>query len=342
MAAGYPLAEPAPGPDPRRLRRRGARGASAARSRPARDGPGGHPDDRWAKASASSRAQSPSSPARSRAGPTRRPERSARGPSPTSTTSSTSASGPCRRRLIWAGEGRGFVVEPLHRGFVFNNPVSCSRSRTARSAASPTTATVSSSAGSTSPRTLGDIGFSGVPPLHQPTATASRSSSRSFRARRFFRALARGQNFGVVARALTLRPAETRGEEIPFFRAFWIERPTPGTTRSSIHGLIDSESIDRRRAHDLPARRDDDHRCRDDAVPARQSRACRPRRHGLDLPVRPERPAQRRRRSRPAVYESEGPADAQRSGRVALAPAPQSGDPADLGLRRHAIRAASA
>ncbi|HEX8662855.1 MAG TPA: glucan biosynthesis protein, partial [Beijerinckiaceae bacterium] len=24
---------------------------------------------------------------------------------------------------VWAGEGRGFVVEPLHRGWVFSNPV---------------------------------------------------------------------------------------------------------------------------------------------------------------------------------------------------------------------------
>src|SRR5205085_4065693 len=59
----------------------------------------------------------------------------------------------------------------------------------------------------------------------------------------FFRALARGQNFGIVARALTLRPAETRGEEFPFFRAFWLERPTAGTNALVVHALIDSESV---------------------------------------------------------------------------------------------------
>jgi glucans biosynthesis protein len=59
----------------------------------------------------------------------------------------------------------------------------------------------------------------------------------------FFRALARGQNFGTVARALTLKPAEVRGEEFPSFRAFWIERPVPGTNAIVVHGLIDSESV---------------------------------------------------------------------------------------------------
>jgi glucans biosynthesis protein len=58
----------------------------------------------------------------------------------------------------------------------------------------------------------------------------------------FFRAIARGQNFGAVARTLTLKPAEARGEEFPIFRAFWLERPAPGSNAITVHGLIDSES----------------------------------------------------------------------------------------------------
>ncbi len=34
----------------------------------------------------------------------------------------------------------------------------------------------------------------------------------------FFRAIARGQNFGAIARALTLKPADPKGEEFPVFR----------------------------------------------------------------------------------------------------------------------------
>jgi glucans biosynthesis protein len=45
-----------------------------------------------------------------------------------------------------------------------------------------------------------------------------------------------------MARALVLRPGETRGEEVPMFRAFWIERPGPAATAITLHALIESES----------------------------------------------------------------------------------------------------
>ena len=38
-------------------------------------------------------------------------------------------------------------------------------------------------------------------------------------------------------------PGETRGEEIPFSRAFWIERPNPASGMLVIHALLDSESL---------------------------------------------------------------------------------------------------
>ena len=215
------------------------------------------------------------------------------------------------------------MVEPLHRGFVFSSPVllftvedgSVRRVAYDRSRFEFGRLNV--------PANVGDIGFSGfrlfttalTGPGGQPVEFAIVQGAT------FFRALARGQSFGVVARALTLRPAETRGEEFPFFRAFWIERPSPGTNALVVHALIDSESVERRRAHDLPPRRHDDRRRRDHAVPARRSRACRPRRHGLELSLRSERPPRRRRRP-PGRAQVERPADAQRLRRMALAAAP--------------------
>ena len=132
---------------------------------------------------------------------------------------------------IWAGEGRGFVVEPLHRGWVFSSPVllftvedeSVRRIAYERSRFEFGKLNV--------PANLGDIAYSGfrlfttalTEPGGQPVEFALVQGAS------FFRALARGQSFGLVARALTLRPAEARGEEFPFFRAFWIERPRAGT-----------------------------------------------------------------------------------------------------------------
>jgi glucans biosynthesis protein len=143
---------------------------------------------------------------------------------------------------VWAGEGRGFVIEPLHRGYVFSSPVALflvedgsvrrlaydrSRFDFGRLNLPPNTA---------------DLGFSGFR-LFTTVWNGHPVEFALVQGASFFRALARGQTFGVVARALTLRPAEARGEEFPFFRAFWLERPAPGTNALVAHGLIDSESV---------------------------------------------------------------------------------------------------
>jgi glucans biosynthesis protein len=143
---------------------------------------------------------------------------------------------------IWAGEGRGFMVEPLHRGFVFSAPVllftvedgSVRRVAYERNRFEFGRLNV--------PANLGDLGFSGFR-VFTTGWTGQPVEFALVQGASFFRALARGQSYGVVSRALTLRPAETRGEEFPFFRAFWLERPSAGTNAIVIHGLIDSESV---------------------------------------------------------------------------------------------------
>ncbi|PZU90907.1 MAG: glucan biosynthesis protein D [Chelatococcus sp.] len=142
--------------------------------------------------------------------------------------------------VIWAGENRGFTVEPLHRGYVFSNPVSLftvedgtvrrvgfDRSRFDYGRVNPPPPNV-------------DLQFSGMrifTGMERPYEFAV------FQGATFFRALARGQAFGSLARALILRPGEQRGEEIPFFRAFWIERPGPASGSLVVHALLDSESL---------------------------------------------------------------------------------------------------
>lgn len=140
---------------------------------------------------------------------------------------------------LWTGEQRGFTLEPLHRGSIFANNVALfvvedgairrlgfdkSRFDYGRVPVPASTA---------------DLGFSGFRLFHgmeRPIDLAV------FQGATFFRSLARGQNYGVVGRTLVLRPGEQRGEEIPYFRAFWIERPGPAAAAITIHALIDSES----------------------------------------------------------------------------------------------------
>ena len=145
-------------------------------------------------------------------------------------------------RFVWAGEGRGFVVEPLHRGSVFAAPV------TLYIVEDGTVRRVAYDRGRFDlgrialPANVGDIGFSGFR-LHASFGEGPPSEVAIVQGASFFRAIARGQNFGAVARGLTLRPADPKGEEFPFFRAFWLERPLAGSNALVVHALIDSESV---------------------------------------------------------------------------------------------------
>jgi glucans biosynthesis protein len=149
---------------------------------------------------------------------------------------------PLAEARLWTGEGRGFAVEPLHRGFVFSNPVSLftvedgavrriiyDRNRFEFGKLNP-------------PANVPDIGYSGFR-LFSTFGNGLPIEFALVQGATFFRALARGQNFGVIARGLTLRPAESKGEEFPHFRAFWLERPAAGANALVVHGLLDSESV---------------------------------------------------------------------------------------------------
>lgn len=58
----------------------------------------------------------------------------------------------------------------------------------------------------------------------------------------YFRAVGRDQVFGLSARGLSINTADVKGEEFPAFRAFWIERPAPGSQSIVVHALLDSAS----------------------------------------------------------------------------------------------------
>ena len=143
--------------------------------------------------------------------------------------------------LVWGGEGRGFMIEPLHRGFVFTNPVALSVVEDGIIRKLAYDRARFDFGRLNVPVNIADIGFSGFR-LYTPFGNGPPVEFAIAQGATFFRALARGQNLGIMARALTLKPAETRGEEFPAFRGFWLERPSAGSNALVVHGLIDSES----------------------------------------------------------------------------------------------------
>jgi glucans biosynthesis protein len=59
----------------------------------------------------------------------------------------------------------------------------------------------------------------------------------------YFRAVSRGQNYGLSARDLAIDVAEPEGEEFPSFARFWIERASADANSIVVHALLHSPRI---------------------------------------------------------------------------------------------------
>lgn len=64
-----------------------------------------------------------------------------------------------------------------------------------------------------------------------------------FQGASYFRAVSKGQSYGVSARGLAVDVAQPTGEEFPMFRHFWIERPSSSQQAIVVHALLDSKSV---------------------------------------------------------------------------------------------------
>ncbi len=143
---------------------------------------------------------------------------------------------------VWAGEGRSFSIEPLHRGFIYTNAVTIYvvEDGTIRRVAYDPSRFVFGAAQQL-PADVGSLDFSGFKVFFGSGREPKREVA-VFQGATFFRAIASGQNYGITARTLALQPADSRGEEFPLFRAFWIERPAPGSDSLAVHALLDAPS----------------------------------------------------------------------------------------------------
>ncbi len=91
-------------------------------------------------------------------------------------------------------------------------------------------------------KVAGDIGFSGLRilnPINHPNVF---DEFCVFLGASYFRAVAKGQIYGLSARGLAIGTG-TAKEEFARFSAFWMEKPQPGQTSLVVYALLDSQSV---------------------------------------------------------------------------------------------------
>jgi periplasmic glucans biosynthesis protein len=144
--------------------------------------------------------------------------------------------------LIWAQDPSGFIIEPLHRGFVFTTPMQINLVEDGLSRRLGYDASKFVFGGINLSQPPVDLDFSGFRVLQRQDDGGLRELA-VFQGASFFRSSAPGQNPGVTTRGLSIRLADGRGEEFPFFRAVWIEKTTLAANALTIYALLDSESV---------------------------------------------------------------------------------------------------
>lgn len=142
---------------------------------------------------------------------------------------------------LWAGQGLRFTAEFLPRGFLFPELVQMFQVENGQSTDVPYSPDVFDYA---DPRLrVPDLlGYSGVR-IHTPLNREDYFDEVCvFQGASYFRAVARGQVYGLSARGLAIGTGSPKGEEFARFRAFWLEKPGVGADALVVHALLDSQS----------------------------------------------------------------------------------------------------
>lgn len=146
-------------------------------------------------------------------------------------------------KALWHERGPGFQAQFFHRGFLFKDRVDILTVAGGRATPYAFSTGLFDYAPQPVPRVDGDIGFAGFR-LHAPLNTQGvQDEVAVFLGASYFRAVARGLQYGLSARGLALGTGEPAPEEFPLFRAFWLETPAKGAKEMVVHALLDSRSV---------------------------------------------------------------------------------------------------
>ena len=147
-----------------------------------------------------------------------------------------------KSRALWQGLNLPFKVEFLPRGFLYRPRIDIFEVVAGKAERVPYDPDLF---GYDDPsiRVTDDLGFSGFrihAPLNRPDYF---DELCVFQGASYFRAVAKGQAYGLSARGFANGTGSNRGEEFPLFTAFWLERPQPGSPSVVVHALLDSPGL---------------------------------------------------------------------------------------------------
>ena len=145
-------------------------------------------------------------------------------------------------RALWRDDKMPFQAQFFHRGFFYKNRVDLFEVSNGRAVSIPYRRddfSLGQNLGQWPDADLGFAGFRIHAPINRPDYY---DEVCVFLGATYFRAVAKGETYGLSARGLSIDTGETKGEEFPVFKAFWLEKPAPNATSVVVHALLDSKS----------------------------------------------------------------------------------------------------
>ena len=149
-------------------------------------------------------------------------------------------------KAVWSAEELPFNIQFFHPGLYYDRPVSIhvfdasSVTPVNFDAAMFQYGSEALARQTAEAKGLGFAGFRLHYPLNRPDY---KDEVAVFVGASYFRALAKGNHYGISSRGLALDTACAQGEEFPYFKEFWIERPSATAKNITVYALMDSPSM---------------------------------------------------------------------------------------------------
>jgi glucans biosynthesis protein len=144
--------------------------------------------------------------------------------------------------VAWAGEQVGFVIEPVHRGFRFAGSLDINLVENGTERPLEYDPNQFDFGRLKPPAAGARIGYSGVR-VYRRHPDGSLAELLRIQDASYLAAIARDQDWGLVARPLTVRTPDQKAEESPQIKTLWIEKPEPASGVLVFHALLDTQSL---------------------------------------------------------------------------------------------------
>jgi glucans biosynthesis protein len=145
---------------------------------------------------------------------------------------------------LWKDEPLALNLQFFHTGFQYKTPVEINIVEGGQIRPFPYSASLFDFADPLkAPPPDSQSGFSGFRVLGPLNSNDGKDAFISFQGASYFRAIATGQVFGAITRAISINAAQPEGEEFAFYRSFYIVKPAAGERKLTAYALLDSPSL---------------------------------------------------------------------------------------------------